>query len=113
MQTPPSKPLRRRDPLVWQIPLLLVVSMGYESLFICYGLNPIDEGWPLYAAMRLHEGGVLYDDVFFVFPPGHLLAAWIAYGLDPPGVVPARVIYAAFSVALSLGIYLLGFWAEG
>ena len=36
--------------------------------------------------MRLHDGGTLYDDVFFVFPPGHLLSAWIAYALDPPGV---------------------------
>lgn len=107
MQTPPSKALWR-DPLVWQLPLLLGVSVGYESLFIHYGLNPVDEGWPLYAAMRLFEGGTLYDDIFFVFPPGHLLSAWIAYGIDPPGVVPARVIYAAFSVALSVGIYLLG-----
>jgi hypothetical protein len=44
----------------------------------------------------------------FPFPPGHLLAAWLGYALEPPGVVAARVVYAAFSVGASLGIYLLG-----
>ncbi len=62
-------------PVAWHIPLLLAVSFGFESLFFRHGLNRIDEGWPLYAAKLLHEGGTLYQDVFFVFPPGHLLAA--------------------------------------
>jgi hypothetical protein len=92
----------------WHLPLLVAISVLYESRFVGHWLNPTDEGWPLYAAMRLHEGGVLYRDVFFVFPPGHLLAAWIAYALDPPGVVLARVLYASFNVALCVALYLLG-----
>ena len=67
---------RQRDPLVWHLLLVLAVSAAYESLFLHHGLNVIDEGWPLYAAMRLHDGGTLYQDVFFVFPPGHALPAW-------------------------------------
>ena len=92
----------------WQILLVLCVSIGYESLFLHYGLNVIDETWPLYAAMRLEAGGVLYDDTFWVFPPGHLFSAWIAYTLDPPGIVLARYFYAGFDVALCVAIYLLG-----
>jgi hypothetical protein len=98
----------KRDPFVWHVWIVLTVSAVYESLFVGHGLNVVDEGWPLYTAMRLHEGGVLYDDVFFVFPPGHVLVAWLAYALDPPGVVLARTLYAGVSVALSLGIYGLG-----
>lgn len=98
----------RRSSLVWQVLVVLVVSVGYESLFLNHGINVVDEGWPLYAAMQLHAGGTLYQDVFFVFPPGHLLTAWIAYALDPPGVVVARVIYSAFSVALCVGLLLVG-----
>jgi hypothetical protein len=98
----------KRDPLWWHLALLVAASVGFESLFLGHGLNVIDEGWPLYAAMRLHGGGTLYQDVFFVFPPGHLLAAWIGYGLDPPGLGVARTIYAAFNVALCVGIYFLG-----
>ncbi len=97
-----------RKPLWWHLVLLLAVSIGFESLFLHHGLNRYDEGWPLYAAMRLHRGGVLYQDAFFAFPPGHVLPAWIAYGLDPPGVVLARTLYAGFNVALSIGVYLLG-----
>ncbi|MBW2386623.1 MAG: glycosyltransferase family 39 protein [Deltaproteobacteria bacterium] len=96
------------DPLWWHLALLLAVSIGYESAFIYHGLNLYDEGWPLYSAMRLHAGGVLYQDVFFVFPPGHLLAAWIGYALDPPGIVIARIVYAAFNVSLCVAIYFLG-----
>lgn len=92
----------------WQLPLLVAVSVLYESRFVHHWLNVTDEGWPLYAAMRLHDGGVLYDDVFFVFPPGHLLSAWLAYAVDPPGVVVARMLYAAFNVALCVALYLLG-----
>jgi hypothetical protein len=97
-----------RDPLVWHVLLVMLVSVVYEAQFVSHSLNVVDEGWPLAAAMRLHHGGVLYDDVFFVFPPGHLLVAWIAYWLDPPGVVMARVLYSSFTVLLCVGIYLLG-----
>jgi hypothetical protein len=88
--------------------LILAISAGWESLFLHFGINRLDEGWPLYAAKRLHEGAVLYRDVMFPFPPGHLLAAWVGYALDPPGIVAARFFYAAFSVGASLALYLLG-----
>jgi hypothetical protein len=94
--------------LVVHLLIVLGVSVGYESLFLHHGINVIDEGWPLYAAMRLHEGGTLYQDVFFVFPPGHLLMAWIAYALDPPGVVLARALYSSFTVGLCVAIYMMG-----
>jgi len=97
-----------RNPLWWHLALLLCISVSYEMSFIRHGLNPYDEGWPLYSAMRLHAGGVLYRDVFFVFPPGHLLAAWIGYALDPPGIVLARSLYAAFNVGLCVTCYFLG-----
>jgi len=99
---------RSRDPLWWHFPLILAVSIGYESAFIHHGLNVFDEGWALYGAMRLHAGGVLYRDVFSAFPPGHMLCAWIGYGLDPPGIVLTRTLYAAFNVALCVGFYFLG-----
>lgn len=67
----------------------------------------MDEGWPLHAAMELDAGKTLYDEVFWVFPPGHLLPARIAYALDPPGLTLARTFYAAFAVALCLGLYFL------
>jgi hypothetical protein len=98
----------RRGTLVWQLLVVLAASTAFESLFVHHALNLADEGWPLYAAMRLQAGGTLYRDVFFVFPPGHVLAAWIARALDPPGVILARAIYAGFSVALCVAIYLLG-----
>ena len=88
--------------------LLLMVSMVFEWAFVGTNLNLLDEGWPLYAAMQLHSGGTLYEDIFFVFPPGHLLMAWIAYGIDPPGVFVARVLYALFNVGLVVGLYFLG-----
>lgn len=87
---------------------LVALSAGFESLFLHRGLNAIDEGWPLYAAMRLHEGGVLYQDTFFVFPPGHLLASWLAYAWSPPGVILARIISAGFNVSLVVALYFLG-----
>jgi hypothetical protein len=85
-----------------------VLSALYEAAFVHHGLNEVDEGWPLYAAMQLHEGAALYRDILFVFPPGHALAAWVAQAIDPPGVVLARVFYAGFNVALVLALYLLG-----
>ncbi|MBW2397700.1 MAG: glycosyltransferase family 39 protein [Deltaproteobacteria bacterium] len=110
LQDRPSAARQRShpDPLWWHLALLLAVSIVYESAFIYHGLNLYDEGWPLYSAMRLHVGGVLYRDVFFVFPPGHLLAAWIGYALDPPGIVIARILYAAFNVGLCVAFYFLG-----
>ncbi len=92
----------------WHLLVILLVSAGFESLFIHYGIGWLfDEGWPLYAAMRLHEGGVLYKDIFFLFPPGHLFPAWLAYAIDPPGIILARYIYAAFNVLLCLAMYPL------
>ena len=88
--------------------MLIAVSVAYESLFIYHGINRLDESWPLYAGMQLHAGGTLYDDVLWVFPPGHMWIGWIASALDPPGFVLARIIYATFNVALCVGIYFLG-----
>jgi hypothetical protein len=98
----------RSGTTAWHLLFLFLVSAGWEWLFLHAGINKLDEGWTLYAAKRLHEGATLYRDVLFVFPPGHLLPAWIGYALDPPGVVAARLIYAAFNVSACLGIYLLG-----
>ena len=94
-------------PAWWALAIVVVVSCLYESRFIHYGLNRIDESWQLYAAMRLQAGGVLYDDVLWVFPPGHVWAAWLAWWWDPPGLVTARLFYAAFDVALAAVAYLL------
>lgn len=85
--------------------LIALVAVVYEAQFLYVAPNPIDEGWPLYAAKRLHEGGTLYADTFFVFPPGHLLSAWIGYGVAPPGLEATRVLYAAFNVALCLALF--------
>lgn len=88
--------------------ILLIVSIGFESLFIQHGLSAMDEGWPLHAAMELQDATgpdsekLLYDEVFWVFPPGHLLAASIGYALDPPGIILTRILYGAFSVAACL-----------
>jgi energy-converting hydrogenase Eha subunit C len=88
--------------------LILALSFAYEIYFLGSGANPVDEGWPLYAAMRLHRGGTLYDDVFWVFPPLHVLPAWIGYAIDPPGLYLTRVIYSLFNSALCVSLYLLG-----
>lgn len=87
---------------------IVLICLGYEVLFLYEPPNPIDEGWPLYAAKRLHEGGTLYADTFFVFPPGHLLPAWLAFAIAPPGVELSRVFYAGFDLALALALYALG-----
>jgi len=93
----------------WAHVLLIgAVSLTFELAFVGTNLNLLDEGWPLYAAMQLHAGGTLYQDVFFVFPPGHLLMAWIAYGIDPPGVFVARLLYAAFDLGVVVALYFLG-----
>lgn len=97
-----------RQELLGHLALIVGVSCAFESLFIHHGIGWLfDEGWPLYAAMQLHRGGTLYGDIFFLFPPGHVLPAWVAYALDPPGVVLARIFYAGFNVALCVSIYLL------
>lgn len=98
-----------RNAVWWHVAALVSVSAAYRSLFVHHGIGWLfDEGWPLYAAMQLHAGAVLYRDVLFPFPPGHLLVAWIAWALDPPGIVLARVLYAAFDVALCVAFYFLG-----
>ena len=91
----------------WHLVWIACVCIGYEVQFLYQPPNPVDEGWPLYAAKRLQEGGTLYADTFFVFPPGHLLAAWIGYAVAPPGVEAARVLYGGFNLALCLTLYLL------
>jgi len=91
---------------VW---LLVVSSTYFELSFLQNAVNPTDEGWPLYAAMLLHGGGRLYADIFFVFPPGHLLPAWLGLAIDPhSGVIATRAIYAVFNVALCVAVYFLG-----
>lgn len=109
MQRPPAPDWPPHSPIGWQLLLIVAVSGAYEALFLHHGIGWLfDEGWPLYAAMRLHAGGVLYLDTLFPFPPGHLLMAWVAYGIDPPGIILARIFYALFTVALCASIYLLG-----
>lgn len=105
---PAPPPSVTRDPLWWHVALLLVVSVLYEWSFLHIGLNLLDEGWPLYIARRLHEGGELYRDAFFVFPPGHVLNAWLAYGWEPPGFLPMRVLDSAYVVSLVIALYFVG-----
>jgi hypothetical protein len=105
---PASSGSPARDPLWWHVGLLLVSSVLYEWSFLNIGLNLLDEGWPLYIAKRLHEGGELYRDAFFVFPPGHLLNAWLAYGWEPPGFLPMRVLDSTYVVSLVIALYFVG-----
>jgi hypothetical protein len=103
---PDSNPAR---PLVWwHLLILFVISASYESLFVQHGMNLLDEGWVLYGAKRLHEGHQLYTDVVFVFPPGHILPAWLGYWWEPPGIVATRTIDAALNTSLCLALYALG-----
>ncbi len=93
----------------WHLLAIIALSAIYEALFLQYSNGELfDEGWPLNAAMQLHAGRALYSEIFFVFPPGHLWPAWLAYALDPPGVELARAFYAAFNVALCVSLYFLG-----
>ncbi|MCH7601060.1 MAG: glycosyltransferase family 39 protein, partial [Myxococcales bacterium] len=96
------------EPGRWHIPALICLSTFWESLFILKGSNLLDEGWALYAGMQLGMGRHLYDEISWVFPPGHALPAWLGHALDPQGVVVPRLIYAAFTVALCVSLYLLG-----
>jgi hypothetical protein len=94
----------------WHLLLLTTLSLVYEVCFLTMGMNLTDEGWPLYAAAQLHAGGTLYADVFFVFPPGHLLCAWLATAIEPSGTLPvvvARAFYGLFDLALVLASYAL------
>jgi hypothetical protein len=88
--------------------ILLAATVLYEWSFLHIGLNLLDEGWPLYVARRLHEGGTLYRDAFFVFPPGHVLNAWLATAWEPPGFLPMRVLDSAYVVALVVVLYFVG-----
>jgi len=97
-----------RDPLWWHVAALLGASVLYEWSFLHIGLNLLDEGWPLYVARRLHEGGELYRDAFFVFPPGHVLNAWLAYAWQPPGFLPMRVLDSVYVVSLVIAMYFVG-----
>lgn len=103
-----DRPAEASPSMLVHLLVLAVVSITFEFSYVATNLNLVDEGWPLYAAMQLHAGGTLYDDVFFVFPPGHLLAAYVAYGIDPPGIVLSRIIYASFDVAMVFALYFLG-----
>ena len=98
----------RRDPRGWHLALILAVSSAYELLFLRHGLNRIDEGVVHYAAMQLRAGGALYRDIFFGFPPGHALPAWLGQLAAPPGILVTRGIYAALTVALCAALYALG-----
>ncbi|MCH2169424.1 glycosyltransferase family 39 protein [Myxococcota bacterium] len=99
---------RLKNPVWWQVPVLLVVGTAYQSLFYSHGINRLDECWPLYAAMQLHAGETLYEGVLWVFPPGHVLPAWLASWLAPPGIGLSRLIYSAFDLALSVSMLFLG-----
>jgi hypothetical protein len=96
------------DGRAWHALLILAVSGSWEWLFVHHGLNRIDEGWVHYAAMQLHRGATLYRDVFFVFPPGHVLPAWLGQAWESPGLIATRVVYAALDVVLCLTLYALG-----
>jgi hypothetical protein len=87
---------------------VLSLSAAWEMLFFSHGMSLVDEGWPLYAALQLQHGRALYDEIFWVFPPGHLLAAWVGLALDPPGILLARVVYSLFSISLVGTLYVLG-----
>jgi len=107
-ETAALPPAPRMTPAAWwALALLLFLSANYESLFLFRGINRLDESWQLYAAMRMHDGGVLYRDVLWVFPPAHVWTAWFAWWLDPPGLVFARAVYGAFCVALTGASYFL------
>ena len=96
------------DPALWHLPLLLVIGAAYHFQYTQSGLNLMDEGWVLSAGRALHNGWTMYDDLFWVFPPGHALAGWIGWAIDPPGHVVARWIYAGFELALVATLYFLG-----
>lgn len=97
----------RVDPAFWHVPLLLALGIAYHLQYTQSGLNLMDEGWTLSAARALHNGGTMYGDLFWVFPPGHVLAAWIGWAIDPPGHLIARWIYAGFELSLVVTLYAL------
>ena len=113
MQAPESSPrsfaarLSASRDQVWHLALLLVLACVYHAAYTRAGLNLMDEGWPLSAARALHLGGTMYDQVFWVFPPGHVLAAWLGWAIDPPGQLIARWVYSFFDIALVVTLYFL------
>ena len=58
-----SSPASSRVATTGHVALLLVLSGGFEALFVHHGLNRIDEGLALYPATRLLAGDTLYRDV--------------------------------------------------
>jgi len=92
---------------MWHLALLGVLACVYHAAYTRAGLNLMDEGWPLYAARSLHLGGTMYEQVFWVFPPGHVLAAWLGWAIDPPGQMIARWVYSFFDIALVGTLYFL------
>ena len=83
-----------RNSLIACLLATTALSTGFENLLIRHGLNPIDEERALYAARQVSEGGRLYEDVLWVFPPGHLFLTWIGTSLASPGLVVTRLVYA-------------------
>lgn len=97
-----------RQPFALHLLLIVGLSCIFESLFIYYGLNPIDESWPINTIRNMDAGRALYQEVLWVFPPGHLSGAWLGYHLSPPGYLVSRVFNAGFAVLLCVGLYFLG-----
>lgn len=113
--SPSAAPLQRvardssgTDPALWHLSLLLAIGAAYHFQYTQSGLNLMDEGWVLSAGRALHHGWTMYDDLFWPFPPGHVLAGWIGWAIDPPGHMVARWIYAGFELALVATLYGLG-----
>ena len=96
-----------RSPTPWHVLLLVALGLAFHASYTQTGLNLMDEGWTLYAGRALHLGWTMYDQLFWVFPPGHALAAWIGWAIDPPGFMVARWIYAGFDIGLAVGLYFL------
>lgn len=97
------------SPAPWWYALIVVVVSGLIELrYLPRGISLLDEGWAMYAAMQLHQGGTLYQDILWVFPPAHVFTAWIGYLIDPPGIHITRALYALWTVMLCLGCYQLG-----
>lgn len=103
-----SRRIAARSGLVRDMAIVFAVAAWYQRFPLHRGANPVDEGWPLYAAMGLQAGRRLYSEAFFVFPPGHLLAAWLGLLVAPPGLVAARILYAGFAAALCATLVPLG-----
>jgi hypothetical protein len=104
---PSSNSASWAQPAAWHVPLLLATGFAFCLRYNEIGLNLMDEGWALAAGRALHGGATMYDDLFWVFPPGHALAAWIGWAIDPPGHMVARWIYSGFELGLVAAMYFL------